>query len=71
MEPNESSSYNDNRDYFQALERQRKDFLRKILWKCDNGPYNGPCKIDINLRTPEEIQEGMRNSKSNSQYQER
>ncbi|KAL0434479.1 UNVERIFIED_CONTAM: movement protein [Sesamum latifolium] len=53
MKPNESSSYNDNREYFQILKRQRKDFLRKILWKCDNGP----CKIDTTLRTPVEIQE--------------
>ncbi|KAL0431467.1 UNVERIFIED_CONTAM: hypothetical protein Sradi_0772700 [Sesamum radiatum] len=53
MEPNESSSYSDNREYFQILERQRKDFLKKILWKCDNGP----CKMETTLRTPEETQE--------------
>ncbi|KAL0391531.1 UNVERIFIED_CONTAM: hypothetical protein Slati_4538200 [Sesamum latifolium] len=57
MKPNESSSYNDNREYFQILKRQRKDFLREILWKCDNGPYNGPCKMDTTLRTPEETHE--------------
>ncbi|KAL0288169.1 UNVERIFIED_CONTAM: hypothetical protein Sradi_7103500 [Sesamum radiatum] len=29
MEPNESSSYNENREYFQILERQRQDVLRE------------------------------------------
>ncbi|KAK4402811.1 hypothetical protein Sango_1021800 [Sesamum angolense] len=37
MEPNESSSYNDNREYFQILEKQRKNVLREILYKCDHG----------------------------------
>ncbi|KAL0413696.1 UNVERIFIED_CONTAM: hypothetical protein Sradi_1571300 [Sesamum radiatum] len=57
MEPNESSSYNKNREYFQILERQRQDVLKEILWKCDNGPYNGPCKMENTLWTPEETQE--------------
>ncbi|KAL0317414.1 UNVERIFIED_CONTAM: hypothetical protein Sangu_2155700 [Sesamum angustifolium] len=55
MEPNESSSYNENREYFQTLERQRKNVLREILYKCDNGPYKGPCKMKTTLRTPEEM----------------
>ncbi|KAL0434874.1 UNVERIFIED_CONTAM: hypothetical protein Sradi_0195300 [Sesamum radiatum] len=53
MEPNESSSYSDNREYFQILKRQRKDFLKENLWKCDNGP----CKMETTLQTPEETQE--------------
>ncbi|KAL0313469.1 UNVERIFIED_CONTAM: hypothetical protein Sradi_5746200 [Sesamum radiatum] len=57
MEPNESSSYNENREYFQILERQRQDVLREILWKCDNGPYNGPCKMDTTHRSPKKTQE--------------
>ncbi|KAL0367715.1 UNVERIFIED_CONTAM: hypothetical protein Sradi_3661600 [Sesamum radiatum] len=57
MEPNESSSYSENREYFQILEKQRQDVLREILWKCDNSPYNGPCKMKNTLRTPEETQE--------------
>ncbi|KAK4387875.1 Enzymatic polyprotein [Sesamum angolense] len=58
MEPNESSSYNNNREYFQILEKQRKDVLREILWKCDHGPYKGPCKMKAAPRTPEEPQNG-------------
>ncbi|KAK4404252.1 Enzymatic polyprotein [Sesamum angolense] len=58
MEPNESSSYNDNREYFQILEKQRKDVLREILWKCDHGPYKGPCKMRTAPRTPEEPRNG-------------
>ncbi|KAL0343009.1 UNVERIFIED_CONTAM: movement protein [Sesamum angustifolium] len=58
MEPNESSSYNDNREFFQTLERQRKDVVREILWKCDHGPYKGPCKMKAAPRTPEESQNG-------------
>ncbi|KAL0413345.1 UNVERIFIED_CONTAM: movement protein [Sesamum radiatum] len=54
MEPNESLSYSENREYFQILEKQRQDVLREILWKCDNGPYNGPYKMENTLRTPEE-----------------
>ncbi|KAL0325619.1 UNVERIFIED_CONTAM: hypothetical protein Sradi_5131200 [Sesamum radiatum] len=54
MELNESSSYNENREYFQTLERQRKDVLREILWKCDHGPYKGPCKMRATPRTSEE-----------------
>ncbi|KAL2235895.1 UNVERIFIED_CONTAM: hypothetical protein Sindi_1321700 [Sesamum indicum] len=57
MEPNESSSYCENREYFQTLEIQRREFLREILDKCDNGPK----RIDPKLLTPEEKQEWLRN----------
>ncbi|KAL2243372.1 UNVERIFIED_CONTAM: hypothetical protein Sindi_0455200 [Sesamum indicum] len=57
MEPNESSSYSENREYFQILEIQRREFLMEILDKCDNGPK----RIDPKLLTPEEEQEWLRN----------
>ncbi|KAL2226501.1 UNVERIFIED_CONTAM: hypothetical protein Sindi_2008800 [Sesamum indicum] len=57
MEPNESSSYCENREYFQTLEIQRREFLMEILDKCDNGPK----RIDPKLLTPEEKQEWLRN----------
>ncbi|KAL0377163.1 UNVERIFIED_CONTAM: hypothetical protein Scaly_0833900 [Sesamum calycinum] len=56
MEPNKSSSYNDNREYFQTLERQRKNFLWEILKKCDNGPK----RIDWKSLTKEEVEEELR-----------
>ncbi|KAL2237555.1 UNVERIFIED_CONTAM: hypothetical protein Sindi_0947200 [Sesamum indicum] len=57
MEPNESSSYCENREYFQTLKIQRREFLMEILNKCDNGPK----RIDPKLLTPEEKQEWLRN----------
>ncbi|KAK4385705.1 hypothetical protein Sango_2694500 [Sesamum angolense] len=56
MEPNKSSSYDDNREYFQTLERQRKNFLWEILKKCDNGPK----RIDWKLLSKEEVEEELR-----------
>ncbi|KAL2252603.1 UNVERIFIED_CONTAM: hypothetical protein Sindi_0055000 [Sesamum indicum] len=57
MEPNESSSCSENREYFQILEIQRREFLMEILDKCDNSPK----RIDLKLLTPEEEQEWLRN----------
>ncbi|KAL2252184.1 UNVERIFIED_CONTAM: hypothetical protein Sindi_0013100 [Sesamum indicum] len=57
MEPNESSSYSENREYFQILKIQRREFLMEILAKCDNGPK----RIDPKLLIPEEEQEWLRN----------
>ncbi|KAL2246207.1 UNVERIFIED_CONTAM: hypothetical protein Sindi_2888900 [Sesamum indicum] len=58
MEPNECSvRYNENREYFQILKIQRREFLKKILGKC----YNGPKRIDLKLLKPEEEQEWLRN----------
>ncbi|KAL2225740.1 UNVERIFIED_CONTAM: hypothetical protein Sindi_2949000, partial [Sesamum indicum] len=57
MEPNQSSSYFENREYFQTLEIQRREFLMEILDKCDNGPK----RIDPKLLKPEEKQEWLRN----------
>ncbi|KAL2243793.1 UNVERIFIED_CONTAM: hypothetical protein Sindi_0497300 [Sesamum indicum] len=56
MKPNESSSYNDNREYFQILEIQRREFLMESFDKC----YNGPKRIDPNLLTPKEECEWLR-----------
>ncbi|KAL2226547.1 UNVERIFIED_CONTAM: hypothetical protein Sindi_2013400 [Sesamum indicum] len=57
MKPNESSSYSENRKYFQILEIQRREFLMEILDKC----YNGRKRIDPRLLTPEEEKEWLRN----------
>ena len=57
MKPNESSSYSENREYFQILEIQRREFLMKILEKC----FNGLKRIDPRLLMPEEEQEWLRN----------
>ncbi|KAL2248425.1 UNVERIFIED_CONTAM: hypothetical protein Sindi_2694800, partial [Sesamum indicum] len=57
MEPNESSSYCENRKYFQILGIQRREFLMEILDKCDTGPK----RIDLKLLTLEEKQEWLRN----------
>ncbi|KAL2232424.1 UNVERIFIED_CONTAM: hypothetical protein Sindi_1422400, partial [Sesamum indicum] len=53
MELNESSSYAENREYFQILEIQRREFLMEILDKY----YNGPKRIDPRLLTPNEEKE--------------
>ncbi|KAL2224615.1 UNVERIFIED_CONTAM: hypothetical protein Sindi_0473100, partial [Sesamum indicum] len=57
MKPKESSSYSENREYFQILKIQRREFLMEILDKCDNDPK----RIDLKLLTPEEEQEWLRN----------
>ncbi|KAL2252538.1 UNVERIFIED_CONTAM: hypothetical protein Sindi_0048500, partial [Sesamum indicum] len=57
MEPNESSSYCENRKYFLILEIQRREFPMKILDKC----FNGPKRIDQRLLTLEEEKEWLRN----------
>ncbi|KAL2240885.1 UNVERIFIED_CONTAM: hypothetical protein Sindi_0729700 [Sesamum indicum] len=56
MEPNESSSYSENREYFQILEIKRREFLMKILDKC----YNGPKRIDPKLLTLDVEKEWLR-----------
>ncbi|KAL2252805.1 UNVERIFIED_CONTAM: hypothetical protein Sindi_0075200, partial [Sesamum indicum] len=57
MEPNEGLSYSENREYFQILKIQRKEFFTEILDKCDNGPK----RINPKFLTSKEKQEWLRN----------
>ncbi|KAL0439191.1 UNVERIFIED_CONTAM: hypothetical protein Slati_2402100 [Sesamum latifolium] len=55
MEPNKSPSYDDNRDYFQIPEIQRKELLMEVLEKCCNSPQR--TESDLLM---EEVEEKMR-----------
>ena len=66
MKSNESSSCSGNREYFQILEIQRREFLMEILDKCDNGPK----RIGPKILTLEEEQEWLKNFRFYKYYQE-